>query len=148
GGRMNRALPPRDRGDRDRAARRPSRRHGTVPGAVGLVGGTANPPRREKPPDRNPAALKGRSCGNSGFERAGAFAVLALGRDDREAQLLPNGPRQESTDAVRQPAGGFLQFLRLGAAWPFQQLQDRSRLAAVAGASGLGHAGALLRALE
>src|ERR1019366_3007095 len=42
---------------------------------------------------------------------------------------------------MRQPAGGFHQFFRSGAAGPFQQIEDLGGLAAIAGSLGLGKPG-------
>src|SRR5215831_21226129 len=85
GGRMNRALGPRDRGDRGHAARTPSRRGGFVPVALGLVLGTPHPPRRATPPSLIPAVRKGRNGGESDFDGVGALTVLALRRDHVQA---------------------------------------------------------------
>ena len=88
---MNPTLPPRDRLDRGRASCWQSRRRGTVPGAVRLVGGAAYPPERQTPPGRSPAARCDRSGKRSGFDRVGALAVLALRGGDRQAHFLSDG---------------------------------------------------------
>ena len=70
----------------------------------------------------------------SAFDRVGALAVLALGRNDGQAHLPGDCPRQEPADGMRLPSAGFLQFLRGGAALPLQQIDDPGGFAAVAGA--------------
>src|SRR6266851_3435586 len=76
-----------------------------------------------------------------GFDRVGALSVLALGGGDDQPPFLAYRAGQEAADRMRKPACGFHQFLRSGAAGPFQQVEDLGGLAAVAGSFGLGNLG-------
>jgi hypothetical protein len=93
--------------------------------------------RREKPPGLNPAAEREADWFGSVFDRVGTLAVLRLGRGDLQAHLLADGAGKEPADAVGLPVGCFHQTLKRGALRPFQQIEDFSRLATVAGGTGL-----------
>ena len=98
---MNRPMPQGNRRDRGIDSCRTSRSSGTLPGALGLVSGTSNPPEGATPPGRNPAARK-RETRCSAFDGVGAFAVLALGGRDGQAHfLLPTAPETAFRDPVR-----------------------------------------------
>jgi hypothetical protein len=92
--------------------------------------------KRETPPGRNPAARTEPSCGGSGFDGVGTFAVLTLGRCDGQAHFLANRTGQEPADGMRLPTGGFHQFLGCDSAWPLEQFQNLVGLAAFAGSFG------------
>jgi hypothetical protein len=94
--------------------------------------------KRETPPGKYPAARTGRGGPDLGFHGITALPILALGGGHSQPHFLANGARQEAADGMRLPAGGLDQFLRRNAPWPFQQVEDLFRLAAMAGAGGLG----------
>jgi hypothetical protein len=126
-----------------------SRRRGSMPSVVGLVGGVVYPPERGTPPGGNPAARGGRTAGGSGLDGVSALAAITLGRRNGQSHLLPDRPRQEPTNRMRQPARGLHEFLRGDPAGPLEQIQDLGGLAAIAGfgLGGLGFRAALGRFL-
>jgi hypothetical protein len=103
---VNRALPPGDCGDRGADPGRASGRTRPVPGTVGLVGRSENPPKRATLPSQYPAAR------DLGLDAVGALSAFRLGGLDRQAHFLADGAADETANAVRQPTGGFHQFLR------------------------------------
>src|ERR1035441_9129465 len=117
---------------------RASRPRRLVPRVGGLAGRTKAPARgtdKEKPPRRNPGGQKESNRWASAFDRVAALLALSLGGRDRQPHLLAQGARQEPTDRVRLPAGGFHEFLQGGAAGAFQQVENLGGFAALAGAS-------------
>jgi len=140
---MNRALPPRDRGDRNRNRYGQSRSARIVYGAFGLVSGTAAHPKRGTPPNVNPAASRSGTRSGSGFDRVAAFSVLALRGLDVDTHFLPERARKKSAHRMRLPASRFHQFLSRRAAGAPQQIDNLGCLAAVSG--GIGFLRALTR---
>jgi hypothetical protein len=134
---MNRALPLRDRGHRNGSPRGQSRHPGLMPGALRLVSGTANPPEREKPLGRNPAARANGGISGLCFHGVGAFPILAVSGCDGQAHLLADRTGKEASDGMGLPTGGFHQFFAGGASRPLQQIQDLRGLAPVSGGTAL-----------
>ena len=133
---MNRALPPRDRGDRNRNRYGQSRSARIVYGAFGLVSGTAVHPKRGTPPNVNPAASRSGARSGLGFDRVAAFSVLALRGLDFDAHFLSERARKKSAHRMRLPAGRFHQLLSRRAAGTPQQIDNLGCLAAVTGGIG------------
>jgi hypothetical protein len=141
---MNRALPPGDRGNRDKPQGWPSRPARIVPSAGRLVGGVAVHPchaGKEKPPRRNPGGERWpvRFGFGSGFDGIVAGHVFAFRGFNRKAQLLADRARQVPTNGMRLPASRLHQFFECRAVRPFQQLQDLRSFAALVGAFGRLH---------
>ena len=127
GGRMNRALPPGDRGHRSGTTLGESRRSGLVPRACRLGGRTPPSPEREKPPRRNP----GRQCTQNvwllSLDRVPPLAVLALDGHDGKPHFLA----QRSADRIRVHCGAASCCLhdhrQRAAILPFQEVEDLAR---------------------
>jgi len=64
----------------------------------------------------------------SGLDRVGARAVLSLRGQNREAQLLADGPRKEAAHGIRLPARGAHQLYAGDSTRPFQQVENLSLL--------------------
>jgi hypothetical protein len=79
---VNRALPPGNCGDRGADPGRASGRTRPVPGTVGLVGRSENPPKRATLPSQYPAAR------DLGLDAVGALSAFRLGGLDRQAHFL------------------------------------------------------------
>jgi hypothetical protein len=127
--------------------RAPGRGQGipTTPQTVRLCSGIR---RREKPPEAESGGSgKEWLCGLS-FNRVVALPVLGLRGRDSEPELLPHSPRQESSNAVRLPAGSFHQLRQGSSLGPLQHFQNLGGLAAIAATgSVLGRIGRFLSGL-
>lgn len=75
---MNRALPPGDCGDREADPGRASGRTRPVPGTVGLVGRSENPPKRATLPSQYPAARGGRKRRDLSLDAEAPYLPSAL----------------------------------------------------------------------
>jgi hypothetical protein len=122
---VNRVLPPGDRGRRSGDSSGSPGSAGIVSGAVGLVGGVADPPERETPPGGSPAARHGGKRLPSGVQRIAALAVLALCGRDCQPHLLSHSARQESTEGMRLPVRQLQQLFGGRSAGSLKQFEDR-----------------------
>jgi hypothetical protein len=93
--------------------------------------------RREKPPSTNPAAWSEANVWGSGFDRVGAFPVLAFAGRHGQSHLLANGARQEPADRMGLPCGHFHQLFRRDTARSLEQVEDFVGLTTLAGGAGL-----------
>jgi hypothetical protein len=130
---VNRALPARDRGHRSGTARRQSRSRGAVPCAFRLVRRVAHTSERATPPGSYPAARCTWAGNGSGFDRVAALAVLALGGNNIQAELLADRARKEPTHGMGLPARRFHEFLKRRPVRPLEQVEDALGLAAASG---------------
>jgi len=80
------------------------------------------PPRKEKPPRRNPGGQCKSGRWRSALDGVGAIPVLAFGRFDLATHLLSNCSREEPADRMRQPARCLHQLLHRGATRPFEEI--------------------------
>jgi hypothetical protein len=119
---MKKPLPARDQGGRTRDFVRQSPAIGSMP------------VRRATPPSQSPAAAWGRDRRRSGLQGVGAFPVVALGGNDRQCHLLPQGSGQKAAHAGGLPARGFHQGFKAYSARLLQQFQHRRCFAPGAGA--------------
>ena len=104
---MNRALPPGDRGNRDKHQGWPSRPAGTVSRSFRLVGGVAAPARRpnkEKPPKRNPGGRRRRACYGSRLNGISPRTVVILGGFHCQTQLLADRGAGHIMHILRNPS--------------------------------------------
>src|SRR5260370_11294235 len=85
--------------------------------------------RREKPPERFPAA--GVVVESLGFDGGGALAVVAFGGRHRQPHLLANRAGQEAAHGMWLPACSFHKLFRRDAARSLEQVEHLGPLASV-----------------
>jgi len=134
---MNRALLPRDCGDRSGDSRGQSGHRGLVPRAVRLVGGTpVAPAERQKPPRLNPGGSWRLLPLYPTSYALGALSILCFGGRYDQAHFLAISSGQESPHGMRLPARRFHQLLGGDTVRPPEQVQDHGGFAALASLGG------------
>src|ERR1700674_4679934 len=111
-----------------------------VPRVVGLVGGVKD--SRSGAETRKAAGVESGGWRDadsfrSGFDGVAALPVLGLGGRNLQAHFLAHGTREEPTNRMGLPPGGFHESLERGPIRPFQKVEDLCGLTAVAGGAGL-----------
>ncbi len=117
---MNRPMRERNRGHRSANLGRSFRPAGAVSGPIRLVGGTADPPKRETPPGWNPAAPRNLSTCRS-TDRIAANPVFSFRRYDSRSDFLSDRSGQKATHRMWLPSCNFHNLFYRCPPLPFQK---------------------------
>src|ERR1035437_10524799 len=130
---MNRALPPRDRGDRSADLLGPSGFGGTVSRACGLVCGITDSPKRKTPPGRT--RRREGTAMVSGLSRNPVATLLFVAAEglDLQSELLDQSPTDEPANGVALPIRRFHNLRERRALRTAQQVDHFGFFAALAG---------------